>query len=96
MSSEAWVAFEVPGSPYFTLVDRTTGDALGQGTARTWGQVMGLIDVAGGDARLGGRLDKSRRDHRQEHDVDRLLLNAGVFPGDPSLYPAASEDTSRT
>jgi len=96
MSSEAWVAFEVPGSPYFALVDRTSGEALGQGTARTWDQVLGLIDVAAGDARVEGSTRKSRRDVRQEQDVDRLLMSAGVFPGDPSLYPSASGDASRT
>jgi len=95
MSSEAWVDFDVPGSPYFVLVGRGGGHVLGQGTARSWPQVMGLIDVASGDERLGARTRKSRRDRRQELDVDRVLLDAGVLPGDPSLYPVPGDATGR-
>ncbi len=91
MSSAAWVDAQVPGSPYFALVSRRTGEILGQGTAQTWAQVAGLIDVAGGDERHGSRARKSRRDRRQEVDVDRVLLDAGVFPGDASLYPVPTE-----
>jgi hypothetical protein len=87
MSSQVWLDVHVPGSPYFALVSRRTGEILGQGTARTWDQVAGLIAVAGGDERHGRRTRKSRRDRRQELDVDRVLLDAGVAPGDPSLYP---------
>jgi hypothetical protein len=96
MSSEAWAALEVPGSPYFALVSRSSGEILGQGTARTWDQVAGLMDVAAGDARHGSSARKSRRDRRQEMDVDRVLLDAGVLPGDPSLYPVPTEGAPTT
>lgn len=96
MSTAAWRDVEVPGSPYFALVGRGTGEVLGQGTARTWDQVAGLIDVAAGDARASSRARKSRRDRRQELDVDRVLLDAGVLPGDPSLYPVPNKGTPRT
>jgi hypothetical protein len=93
MSSATWRDVAVPGSPYFALVSRRTGELLGQGTARTWEQVAGLIALSAGDERLGRRTRKSRRDRRQEVDVDRLLLEAGVLPGDPSLYPVRPEGT---
>jgi hypothetical protein len=93
MSSEAWRELPVPGSPYFALVGHRTGEILGQGTARTWEQVAGLIAVSAGDERLGRRARKSRRDRRQELDVDRVLLEAGVLPGDPSLYPMRTDQT---
>ncbi|HEV3212238.1 MAG TPA: hypothetical protein VGZ03_02465 [Acidimicrobiales bacterium] len=95
MSSEAWADFDVPGSPYFVLVGRERGDVLGQGTARTWDQVMGLIGVAAGDERVAARTRKSRRDRRQELDVDRVLLEAGVRPGDASLYPVTDDGAAR-
>jgi hypothetical protein len=91
MSSDAWSDFNVPGSPYFVLVDGTTGAVLGEGTALSWARVLDLAAVASGDDRLAGgvRADprKPSRDRRQEAEVDRLLLDAGILPGDPSLYP---------
>jgi hypothetical protein len=96
MSSATWRDAQVPGSPYFVLVSRRTGEFLGQGTASTWAQVAGLIAVSAGDEGVGRRMRKSRRDRRQEVDVDRVLLDAGVLPGDPSLYPVATEKSSRS
>jgi hypothetical protein len=86
MSSSAWQDFEIPGSPYFALVRGASGEVSGQGTAMRWQQVAELIGVAGADARSSASR-KSRRDRRQELDVDQVLLDAGVLPGDPSLYP---------
>ena len=88
MSSGAWHDLAVPGSPYFALVQGASGKVVGQGTALRWQQVMDLIGVARGDARVAVGA-KSRRDRRQEVDVDQVLLAAGVLPGDPSLYPTA-------
>jgi hypothetical protein len=30
-------------------------------------------------------------DLRREEDVDRMLLDAGILPGDPSLYPTNAQ-----
>jgi hypothetical protein len=91
MSSDAWSDFNVPGSPYFVHVDGTTGTVLGEGTALSWARVVDLASVATGDDRLAESLGadprKPSRDRRQEAEVDRLLLDAGILPGDPSLYP---------
>ncbi len=71
MASTAWDAFGVPGSPYAVLVDG--GTAIGQGVARSWGQLGSLIDQHLADTR--------------EQRADAELAAAGIHPGDPSLYP---------
>jgi hypothetical protein len=74
MSSEAWRDYNVPGAPYFVLVDGRRGVVVGEGTATTWERVQELIDQADADV-------KSQR------SIDDDLRAAGIEPGDPSLYP---------
>jgi hypothetical protein len=83
MSSAAWAAYDVPGSPYFVLVDGAGSRVEGEGTGATWPQVRNLIVQAGGDAAYGpyGR-DGAAREAR----IDRELLAHGIGPGDPLLY----------
>jgi hypothetical protein len=50
MSSEAWEAFGVPGSPYFAYVD-AHGQLLGEGSGASWPQVLGLMKQSAADAR---------------------------------------------
>ncbi|MEZ5247496.1 MAG: hypothetical protein R2707_20575 [Acidimicrobiales bacterium] len=73
-SSDAWTAYGVPGSPYFALVDGTSGRVVGSGTATAWEQVRGLLSQALGDEALGTT-------------VDDALAASGIGPGHPSLYP---------
>ena len=100
MSTEAYEDFGVGVAPYFVLVDARRG-VIGEGAARTWSQLAGLLEkavadgvVAGGGAQ--GAL--SRRDvlsGRARRDlVDDELARAGIIPGDPSLYedPHAGSD----
>jgi len=77
MSTETWHAYNVPGAPYFILVDR--GQVIGEGTATAWDRVQELMRQAMADANEGER-DGGRR-------VDTALRAAGIEPGDPSLYP---------
>ena len=51
-SSRAWEAFEVPGSPYFVLVD-AGGRVVGEGSAATWPAVATLMGQAHDDATAG-------------------------------------------
>jgi hypothetical protein len=105
MSSQAWIDYEVPVAPYFILVDGPSGAVLGEGAASTWSQVSSLLQQATGDQARRGR--SSRRPRRAgpaeraatgEERADQELMRAGIFPGDPSLYPssgpgsAASDD----
>jgi hypothetical protein len=93
VSDAAWVDYEVPGSPYFVLVEG--GAVTGEGSAETWPGVRDLLEQAvaeAADARRaprsdggpgeaaapGGRDDLGR--------IDRELLAAGIHPGHASLY----------
>ena len=60
MSSQAWADYDVPGSPYFVLVDGPTGAVRGEGTGPDWGQVQSLLGQATGDAAVVERLAASR------------------------------------
>jgi hypothetical protein len=77
MSSAAWEAYTVPGSPYFVLVDGPEGRVRGEGTGTNWPQVWNLLRQAADDS--------------NEHLIDRELLSNGVAPGDASLYRTAAE-----
>ena len=94
MSSEAWLDYEVPVSPYFVLVDGRTGRVLGEGSGTTWEQVSGLLEQACADAGLTptGAPSRSRRPGlgpdgpTRERRADEELARAGIGPGHPSLY----------
>jgi hypothetical protein len=77
MSSSAWAAYGVPGSPYFVLVDGPEGRVRGEGTGASWDQVWNLLRQSEGDSR--------------EHRIDAELLSHGIAPGDPSLYRTAEQ-----
>ncbi|HEY1652784.1 MAG TPA: hypothetical protein VGG09_12940 [Acidimicrobiales bacterium] len=98
MSSEAWLDYQVPGSPFFVLVDGSTGQVVGQGVAAHVGQLLDLIQRAEHD-----RAPRHRRRRRtssgsgrngpeREADADEVLTMAGIHPGDPSLYPQSLHD----
>lgn len=90
MSTEAWEANAIPGSPYVIHVDGPSGRARGEGTGGSWEQVAKLLAQATGDLAFlepgHGRSRKTRSDAERERDTDRALLEAGIEPGDPSLY----------
>ncbi len=103
MSTEAWGEYEVPGSPFFVLVDGESGRRIGEGVANQVHQIVDLVRRAQADMRpvsLGTRdgatsgrayaagLDGPAR----EGANDRELAAAGVMPGDPSLYPSSLAD----
>jgi hypothetical protein len=103
MSSAAWSDYEVPGSPFFALVDGADGIRVGEGVGAAWEQVADLVHRAEADAsgtRRGGRRavrppsrppGRSGGDEREAaNDLD--LRSAGITPGHPSLYPHRLED----
>jgi hypothetical protein len=104
MSSEAWADYEVPGAPFFVLVDSSVGRRIGEGLANRLEQLTELIRVAREDDRAGARAhargERRRRTRplfgpdgpEREEDVDRALLAAGIRPGDPSLYPRSAAE----
>ena len=93
MSTEAWAAYDVPGSPYFVLVDGPSGQARGEGTGIDWPQVRGLLSQVADDDVFASQLEARRvakpaADDARERRVDAELMSAGIPPGDPSLYPS--------
>lgn len=85
MSSPAWDDYDVPGAPYFVLVDGR-GRVAGEGSAARWEQVVDLMERARADERVTA-------DAQREQRNDRELLTAGIGPGDPRLYfPAEGEE----
>lgn len=96
MSTEAWLEYEVPGSPFFVLIDGTSGTAVGQGVAPHVEQLLNLIRRAEHDRgrHQGTRRRPSGRRNgpEREADADEVLQMAGIRPGDPSLYPQTLED----
>ena len=77
-SSAAWQALEIPGSPYFAMVDGRSRAMVGSGSATSWEQVHGLLAQAISDARLAAGGFSS---------ADEALAASGIGPGHPSLYP---------
>ena len=90
LSSQAWLDYEVPGSPHVVFVEGASGRVRGEGTGQSLKQVAQLLAQATGDPAFltGARAAKPSRDAAQEAAVDRELLAAGILPGDPRLYGA--------
>ncbi len=101
MSTQAWSDYEVPGSPFFVLVDGGSGRRIGEGVANHFSQVVELVRRAESDARsfsVGRRVSspagapgapEALDGPERELDNDRELIRAGILPGDPSLYPSS-------
>jgi hypothetical protein len=96
MSTDAWGAYEVPGSPYFALVDGAAGVRVGEGVGAGWEQVADLVHRAEGDARAPTTQGRARSlgldGPARERANDEELLAAGITPGHPSLYPRSLDD----
>ena len=99
MSTPAWEAYEVEGSPYFVYVDGVSGAVVGEGTASNWDRVREMIDesvddgaLAASRRRAAARKTRAARRHladrEREARADEALLAAGIGPGDARLYPA--------
>lgn len=81
MSDDAWDVFRVPMTPYFLLVDGS-GMVVGEGAASSWRHLLGLLRQSAADAASPIHLDTEGR----LQFSDSQLRDAGVQPGDPSLY----------
>jgi hypothetical protein len=79
MSSDAWQDYRVPGAPYFIWVQGSSGQVLGEGSARTWAEVTSLLGEAAAERATAGS-------QAREADADAELAAAGILPGDPRLY----------
>lgn len=82
MSSDAWDAFKVPATPYFTLISTSDAKVIGGGSAANWTRVGEMVRRAISDAAHPLHRSTSAR----KADVDAELAAAGIEPGDPRLY----------
>jgi hypothetical protein len=90
MSSQAWADYQVPGSPYFLLIEG--GRVTGEGSGSTWQQVRALLGQASddNDVRRSRKVSSGALNGRDRADrIDTELAAAGILPGHPSLYPDA-------
>ena len=98
MSSEAWSDYEVPGSPFFVLVDGDQGRRIGEGVAQNFTQIADLVRRARAEREPEPGSTRSRDSAEgldgpeRERANDRELRAAGILPGDPSLYPTSLDD----
>jgi hypothetical protein len=96
MSTDAWFEYQVPGSPFFVLVDGASGRKVGQGVANHVGQLAELVRRAEhdrGTVTTGrGRGEGALSGPAREEAADDVLRAAGIHPGDPSLYPRTLGD----
>lgn len=104
MSTSAWEAYEVEGSPYFVFVDGVGGTVVGEGTATAWDRVREMVTesvdegaLAESRRRAAGRKSRAARRHladrEREARADDALTAAGIAPGDSRLYPATGGPT---
>ncbi len=96
MSTEAWLDYQVPGSPYFVLVDGSSGRMVGQGVASQVAQLVELVRRAehdrGHSGGTRGRGEAALDGPARAAAADEVLAAAGILPGDPSLYPRTVDD----
>ena len=92
MSSQAWEEFNVPGAPYFAVIDPAVGDVVGEGSASTMEALTTFLQDSAGDRRWDKQQEfVDRTDADRERIIDEELRRAGILPGDPSLHPPTGE-----
>jgi hypothetical protein len=99
MSTESWGDYEVPGSPFFVLIDGRAGRRIGEGVANRADQIAELVQRAWDEERPPGQSGSTSRaavagldGKEREARNDQELQSVGILPGDPSLYPERHED----
>ncbi|MGI9578578.1 MAG: TlpA family protein disulfide reductase [Microthrixaceae bacterium] len=96
MSTDAWEAYGIPVAPYFVLVEN--GEVVGEGAAASWDQVRDLLERSRRDAAAAAGRKHSRRDliGGNRNRIDDELREAGIAPGDPSLYHGNGDNPEGT
>ncbi|MXZ69292.1 MAG: hypothetical protein F4Z17_10065 [Acidimicrobiia bacterium] len=93
LSSAAWQDYDVPGSPFFALVDGTSNWMVGSGTAASWDQMRNMLRTALGDYLLDVESNNDGTSGRdRERRADQALLAAGIGRDHPSVNPDVGTD----
>jgi hypothetical protein len=79
MSSQAWADYEVPGSPYFLLVEG--GRVTGEGSGTTWHQVRALLGQASDDTEIRRGREGRRRAGKQAELSSQMSNEIGDAAG---------------
>lgn len=88
LSSAAWQDYDVPGSPYFALVDGTNNRMVGSGTAGNWDQMRNMLRTALGDYLREIDPERGATSGRdRERRADQALAAAGIGRDHPSVNP---------
>jgi hypothetical protein len=103
MSTDSWGDYEVPGSPFFVLIDGRAGRRIGEGVANRADQIADLVRRAWDEERPPGQSGSTSRaaavgldGKEREARNDQELQSVGILPGVPSLYPERHEDLFAT
>lgn len=86
MSSDAWQAFEVPGAPYFAVIDPVSRIVVGEGSAADMPALTTFLGDAAGDRRWDSQNTVHGGREEREGRIDHELRNSGIHPGDPRLH----------
>jgi hypothetical protein len=87
MTSQGWEDFEVPGAPFFAVIDPERG-IVGEGSATTYDALEEFLVDSTNDSRWDRRrAQRDRTGEEREARIDQELRAAGIGPGDPRLYP---------
>jgi len=95
LSTQAWAAYSVPGSPHFVLVDGESGRVAGRGAAGSWAQLSSMLAQAIADAGAaqagsgGGAEGAGTGTGARALRAEQALASAGIGEGHPSLYAPA-------
>lgn len=90
LSSAAWQDYDVPGSPFFALVDGTNDRMVGSGTAANWDQMRNMLRTALGDYLRETDPEPGATSGRdREGRADQALLAAGIGRDHPTVNPVA-------
>ena len=93
MSTEAWHDYQVPGSPFFVLIDGASGRKVGQGVAAHVSQLVDLVHRARFDEERGrGSARRDRLDGPGGKRRPTTRCEPPASSGHPSLYPRTLDD----
>ena len=99
LSSAAWRDYDVPGSPYFALVDGTNNRTIGAGTAGDWNRMRDILRTALSDYLVEAEPHRDATSGRDRaRRADQALAAAGIGRDHPSVNPepnTGDRDTPR-
>jgi len=101
MDNASWDAYGVPVTPYFVLVDGYSDVVVGEGAAKGWPQLVGLleraqadagppIDLTDGAAEGAGAAAGEGGGPKRRERAESALEQAGIGAGHPSLFGAGA------